>query len=126
MAGGQAGAYSYISEFHTPKTARVAAAMVTVFMSGVWIYMSALAMFLIPMDWVIPIFSLDFKPWRLFLICNASISVFNAIVFSYLPESPKFLLAMNQKEEAIQVLSRVYAFNTGNSKKVCSIVRYQT
>lgn len=118
LAGAQAGSFSYISEFHTQKRASFAASMVSVFMSGVWIYMSALAMFIIPMDWVLPIYTLQFKPWRLFLVCNAAVNFWNAIAFSYLPESPKFLVANNRKQEALHVLRRVYAINTGNSKNV--------
>lgn len=118
MAGAQAGTYSYISEFHSAKTASRAAATISIFISAVWVFMSAIAMLLIPMDWTIWMFFLEFKPWRLFLICISSINLWNAIVFSFLPETPKFLLAKNRKEEALEVLSRVYAINTGQPKKV--------
>lgn len=40
-----------------------------------------------------------------------------------LPESPKFLLAMDEKEKALQVLRRVYAFNTGLPQEV-AIIRF--
>lgn len=80
--------------------------------------MSSLAILVIPMDWSIRIFYLDFKPWRLFLICNSLLNLWNGIAFSLLPESPKFLIAANRKEEALQVLSRIFAINTGRSRKV--------
>lgn len=80
--------------------------------------MAVIAIFIIPMDWSIAIFTIEFRPWRLYLICNSLINLWNAIAFSYLPESPKFLLAMNRKNEALDVLSRVYAFNTGDKKEV--------
>lgn len=118
LAGIQAGAFSYISEFHTKATAARAAAFISIFMSAIWIYMSTLAIILIPMDWVLWVFTLEFKPWRLFLICNSLINLWNFIAFSYLPESPKFLLALNRKEESLKVLQRVYAVNTGFPKEV--------
>lgn len=60
----------------------------------------------------------ELKPWRLFLLCTSMVNLLNAILFSFLPESPKFLLAMNRKQEALEVLSRVYAVNTGDPKDV--------
>lgn len=118
IAGSAAVGYSYISEFHTSATAPRAVAFVTVALSTPWVWMSPLALALIPMDWSFYIFSLEYKPWRFFLTCTSIINLINAIVFSLLPESPKFLLAMGRKEEALDVLSRVYAINTGQSKKV--------
>lgn len=35
-----------------------------------------------------------------------------------MPESPKFLLTIDQKEKALDVLRRVYAFNTGQPQEV--------
>lgn len=118
LAGSQAGAFSYISEFHTSATAPRAVAFSSLPLSAMPLYLSPLAMILIPMDWTWHIFSLNFKPWRLFLICNSFINLFNGVVFSFLPESPKFLLAINEKEKALQVLRKVYAFNTGQPEQV--------
>lgn len=118
MAGSQAGAFSYISEFHTSKTAARAVACSSIMLSGLAMFMSPLAMIIIPMDWTWHIFSLYFKPWRLFMICSSFINLWNGVVFAFLPESPKFLLAINEKEKALQVLKRVYAFNTGQPGEV--------
>lgn len=85
------------------------------------IIMALLAMVIIPMDWVLPIFGLDFRPWRLFLICTSLLNLWNGIVLSFLPETPKFLLAMNEKEEALKVLQKIYAYNTGEPKEVIEI-----
>lgn len=35
-----------------------------------------------------------------------------------MPETPKFLLAMNRKEDALEILSRMYAINSGEPKEV--------
>lgn len=113
LAGSQAGAFSYISEFHTVKTAPRAVAFASCFLSGLAIFMSLIAMAIIPLDFTWTIFSLKFKPWRLFLVCNSFINLWNGVVFAFLPESPKFLLAINEREKALQVLRRIYVFNTG-------------
>lgn len=103
-----------------------AAAFVSTFFPLAWIVIPLLSMLIIPMDWTIWIVSFPFRPWRLFLICCSLLSLWNAIVFSYLPESPKFLLATNRKDEALNVLRRIYAFNTGESKWVsCDRIRSQ-
>lgn len=92
--------------------------MVTVFLNAEWIHLALSAIIIIPMDWAIEYYPFEFKPWRLFMVINSLLNLWNAIAFYYLPESPKFLLAMNRKDEALDVLSRVYAFNTGNDKEV--------
>lgn len=118
MAGSQAGAFSYISEFHTAKTAARAVAYSSIMLSGSGIVMSLIAMIIVPMDFTWIIFSLNFKPWRLYLLCVSFINLWNGVVFAFLPESPKFLLAINEKEKALQVLRRIYAFNTGEPEQV--------
>lgn len=42
-------------------------------------------------------------------------------MFSFVPESPKFLLAMDRKEESLKLLSRIYAMNTGQSADVIKL-----
>lgn len=118
LAGTQAGAYPYISEFHTYKKASIAAAMVSIFLNCDLIHLALSAIVILPMDWTIEFYPFEFKPWRLFLVINSLLNLWNAIVFYYLPESPKFLLTMNRKDEALDILSRIYAINTGNDKKV--------
>lgn len=121
MAGATSGGYSYVSEFHTSTTAARAAAFVSIALSSVWVVMSPLALVVIPMDWHFHAFIVEYKPWRFFLTCTSLINLFNAIAFTFLPESPKFLLAMDRREEAMKVLRRVYAINTGEPAEVLYI-----
>lgn len=92
--------------------------MVSIFINGELIHLALSAIFILPMDWAIELYPFEFKPWRLFLVINSLLNLWNAIVFYYLPESPKFLLAMNRKDEALNVLRRVYTINTGKDKEV--------
>lgn len=118
LAGTQSATFSYICEFHTSENAARAAAFVAIFMSLIWVFMSSLAIILFPMEWIIHIYTLELNPWRLFLVCIALINLWNALVFTYLPESPKFLHAMNRKDETINVLRQIYTINTGQPKEV--------
>lgn len=118
LAGSQAGGYSYISEFHTPKTAARAAAFVTIILNCLGMVSSVLGMLILPLNFNLSLGFVEFKPWRLFLIACSMCNLWNGIAFAILPESPKFLLSTNRKEEALQVLRRVYAFNTGKSPEV--------
>lgn len=125
VAGATSAGFSYISEFHTSSTAPRAAAFISIGLYCVWPLMSPLAMLVIPMDWKYSLQFVEFKPWRLFLMCTSLINLFNAIFASFIPESPKFLLSMNRKEEALEVLSRVYSINTGNSKHVTILMLHR-
>lgn len=118
VAGSTSAGYSYISEFHTFSTAPRAAAFISMGLSCAWISMSPLAMLIIPMDWQYSLYFVEFKPWRLFLLSTSLASLTNAILCSFIHESPKFLLAMNRKKEALEVLSLVYAINMKKSKLV--------
>lgn len=118
LAGSQAGAYSFVSEFHTNKLAPRAVAFCMICLNGLIIFTSIAAIAIIPLEFEWKIFFIVFKSWRLYLICNSFINLFNGIVFTILPESPKFLLTIGQKEKALEVLKYVYAFNTGQSKEV--------
>lgn len=118
VAGATSAGYSYISEFYSSSTASRAAAFISIGLYGVCPVLSPLAMLIIPMDWSYSLYFVEFKPWRLFLLFGSLLNLWNAIISNFLPESPKFLLTMNRKEEALEVLSQIYAFNTGNSKYV--------
>lgn len=114
-AGVQANGITFVSEFHTSATGPRAASFASMFMPAVFIYMSTIAIFIVPMEWSVWIGSLNFTPWRLFLICCSSINILNFIFISILPESPKFQLLMNEKDDALKTLRRMYAANTGKS-----------
>lgn len=118
FAGVQATGMTYVSEFHTRADAPRASSFASMFMPACFLYLPVIAIILIPMDWSFLIGSLKFTPWRLYIICGSSLNVFNFIVFCFLPESPKFLLMMSEKEATLQVLRKVYHYNTGNSPAV--------
>lgn len=111
--------FSYVSEFHTKETAPKAASFVSMFMPVIFMYSSIVGIAVIPMNWSFDLYFIQFVPWRLFIIIITSVNLTNTIIFSFLPESPKFLLAMNKHDEALGVLMKMYEINTGNAKEVC-------
>lgn len=70
------------------------------------------------MNWSFNFIFIKFTPWRLYIIVIAFVNLTNTIASFFLPETPKFLLAMNESKEAIQVLQMMYRINTKNSKEV--------
>lgn len=59
-----------------------------------------------------------YKPWRMFLFINGLIPGIGCFGAMLLPESPKFLLAMGKPKETLDIMRKIYAFNTGSSKEV--------
>lgn len=56
-----------------------------------------------------------YNSWRVFLMICALPSFTVAILLYFLPESPKFLLAHGQEEEAMAVFRKIYAMNTNKN-----------
>lgn len=85
----------------------------------IFIYSAIVGIVLIPMNWNVDLFVVNFVPWRLFIAVIAIVNATNSILFAFfLPETPKFLLAMNQPDEALNVLRIMYKTNTSYLKEV--------
>lgn len=118
VSGVQAASYSYNGEFHSDLTRTRSSAFLAMFMPGCFVYLPLLAWLIIPMNWVWYINELKISPWRLYLLCSSVINGINFLLLGFFPESPKFLLTMNKKEKALDILSAMYAFNLHKGKKV--------
>lgn len=79
------------------------------------IILPGLAWSVLPMDWSLPLYGdgLGFRSWRLFILVGAAPALLAGLALLWFPESPKFLLAVGRREEALQVLARVHAINHG-------------
>lgn len=112
VSGVQAATYSYIGEFHSNETRTKALSFVAMFMPACFVYLPLLAWAIIPLEWEF-VLTDDFKisPWRVYLLFSSLLNGINLICLIQLPESPKFLLSMNRKEETLNVLKKMYAIN---------------
>jgi len=74
-----------------------------------------LAFLVINADWhlYISVIDLDYKTWRLFIIVCGSLSALCGFTFMFLPESPKFIFATGNEEEALKILQKMFVINTG-------------
>ncbi|KAJ1529393.1 hypothetical protein ONE63_006176 [Megalurothrips usitatus] len=110
-------AYAYLGEFNTPSNRNRAIILVGFITGCSAIILPGLAWSVLPMQWSLPLYGegLGFRSWRLFILVGASPALLAGLALLWFPESPKFLLAVGKREEALQVLARVHAVNTGLS-----------
>lgn len=61
---------------------------------------------------------MEIRPWRIYILISSCTSALAFLAITWLPESPKFLLAMGRKEEALAILRRIYAANGLGTEEV--------
>lgn len=119
MSGVQAATYSYIGEFHSNSTRTKTLSFVAMFMPACFIFLPLLAWLIIPMQWEFLLFDdIKISPWRIYLLCSSLLNGINFLCLYQLPESPKFLLSINQKSATIAILKKMYSMNTGQGPEV--------
>lgn len=94
--------------------------MLTIFLSIAVLFQPIIALIIMTrtfeFNWFNGLFV--YKPWRLYLFVTSLLPAISFVAMLFLPESPKFLLATGAKEEALQILQRIYRTNNSKSKKV--------
>ncbi|KAI5645833.1 major facilitator superfamily domain-containing protein [Phthorimaea operculella] len=55
--------------------------------------------------------------WNIYLYANASWSLLAAVLYWYLPESPKFVLSHGNEKKALKILKKMYRINTGKPEE---------
>lgn len=79
-----------------------------------------LGMFVLTQSFEWKIFNRHFvyKPWRMFVLLNSLMAALGTFGLMLLPESPKFQLAIGKPKDTLESMRKMYAWNTGKSKKV--------
>ncbi|XP_072389101.1 synaptic vesicle glycoprotein 2B-like [Diabrotica undecimpunctata] len=67
----------------------------------------------LPINWSLFNGLVQFRSWNLYLFIIGLFPLASAVIFCFLPESPKFLMTIGKNEEAMKILQRVYSINTG-------------
>lgn len=118
-----AAAISYLSEFHCNANRTKYVTIAAMFMTLSVAYQGVMGLFIMPIDWEVTLFGgmMVYRPWRFFILLSSALSAVACVVLVFLPESPKFLLAMGKPDEALETLKMVYSWNTGKPKNVTYI-----
>lgn len=96
IAGSSATIFAYLSEFHSSRN-RSKVLMAASFIYGVSCnYMPALGYLVLnrTFHFHIPLFDIEYKPWRLYLLlCGLPSLVCAILLLLFIPESPKFIFS---------------------------------
>ena len=57
---------------------------------------------------------IKYRPWRLLALVMSIPCAATAVLLRFFHESPKFLISQGQHEEALEVLKKIYACNSGD------------
>lgn len=95
--------------------------MTSVFLPTNLMILPMLGWYIIPLEINYPLPGLNFTSWRLYMMCGSMFNIIVMVLLWLLPESPKFLLSIGKKEEALEVLRTMYTINTGKDKEVSKV-----
>uniref|UniRef100_A0A1Y9HAI4 Major facilitator superfamily (MFS) profile domain-containing protein n=1 Tax=Anopheles farauti TaxID=69004 RepID=A0A1Y9HAI4_9DIPT len=115
ISGSSATIYAYLGEFHA-KSNSSRAIMGASFVFGVGcILLPLIAWSVINQEWefVIPLLDIVYKPWRLFIVVCGLPSLVCGLALLYFPDSPKFLFSRGHEQETIEIVHKMYRWNTG-------------
>nr|CAD7447964.1 unnamed protein product [Timema bartmani] len=106
--------FAYLGEFHSSSTRTRAIIFLNIsIMLGATI-LPGLAWLIIPQTWAWELPWITYRSWRLFVIVTALPGLITVLYMGrVLPESPKYLLATGRSQEALDILRRIYADNSG-------------
>ncbi|XP_046752340.1 synaptic vesicle glycoprotein 2C-like [Diprion similis] len=115
FCGNQSTVYVYLSEF-LPASKRGSIITWTCgFMAAAYLLMPGLAWVLIPLEVNWDLGFVVYTSWRVYLVAVGSLSLATSFLLPLFPESPKFLMWVGRKHEALDVLRLIYNRNSGNS-----------
>ncbi|XP_014487353.1 PREDICTED: synaptic vesicle glycoprotein 2B-like [Dinoponera quadriceps] len=109
--------YTYFSEFHEDKYQTKSVCFLGFFWPLAWLILPGLAWIFIPLPINFEFYGIHYNSWRMFLaFISVPTFIIAMIIFLKYPESPKFLVSQGETEEALAILRKIYAVNTGRDE----------
>lgn len=118
VAGIKGSAFTYVGEFHNNANRAEKLSFLSGYVSFSSFVHPLLGLLILTQSFEIHIFGFSYTPWRVFIFVGSLISGTSAVCLFLLPESPKFMLAVGKKKDAIQILRKMYASSTGEAMEV--------
>ncbi|XP_076252229.1 synaptic vesicle glycoprotein 2B-like isoform X1 [Rhynchophorus ferrugineus] len=116
VCGPMAVLYSYLSEFHSTKYRSTCQLIIGMCNSFGILLLPAIAWLILPHKLDFSVHGYNFHSWNIFLLVSGLPAFASGILYLFLPESPKFLMACGRNEKALEVFRTVYSLNTGLPK----------
>jgi MFS family permease len=115
VSGFASNVYAYVGEFNTDKNRGTIISFLSCGVGLAAIIQPLLAWWILSYEWSFELYDgYSFRPWRLLMLVYVSPGVMSIFWLKFrLPESPKYFLAHNQKEEALEVMKWMYCVNKG-------------
>lgn len=120
MAGFAASSYAYVGEFNTEKNRATIISWLSTGVGIAAIIQPLLAWWILSYDFSYELYEgYFFRPWRLLIlafIVPGVVSIF--WLFLRLKESPRYYMAQNEKEKALDVLKWMHRTNKGSKAEL--------
>ncbi|XP_072765829.1 synaptic vesicle glycoprotein 2C [Anoplolepis gracilipes] len=108
--------FTYLGEFHAEKHRAKSICFLGFFFTFAWLLLPGLAWIIIPLPISFEFYGIQYSSWRVFLGAISLPIFIIAMIFLMYPESPKFLVSQGKTDEALAILQKMYAVNTGRDK----------
>ncbi|XP_050346816.1 synaptic vesicle glycoprotein 2C-like isoform X3 [Nymphalis io] len=106
--------YSFIGEILPQKYRDITLSITNAMQISGSALVPLIAWAILPLDFRIDFGLYYFRPWRLLTIIYSSFFILSAILMSFGPESPKYLISQGRHDESLNVLRTIYS---GNKRK---------
>ncbi|CAH1105959.1 unnamed protein product [Psylliodes chrysocephalus] len=114
MNGPFAATTSQITEFHSTKYRGLVSISRGIFFSIGNLIIPLMSWAILPRHWDFKIFNyFEFHSWNVFLLMCTLSTFLSSLVYTFIPESPKFLMTAGRNDEALRIMQKVFSVNTG-------------
>ncbi|XP_008201263.1 synaptic vesicle glycoprotein 2C-like [Tribolium castaneum] len=122
MNGPYAALSTYVSEFHSNNYRGRMQLMIAMSFCCGGIVLPLLAWGILPQELNLQISNtFTIYSWNILLFLCSIPSLVSAIIFVFVPESPKFLMTIGENEKALKIFQKIYAKNSGQPPKTFPI-----